>query len=55
MGFLTMSGNELQRIEVLAEILSGRRTEVSAKTSDTITGLEGGIQQTCVPSSSRNG
>jgi transposase len=25
-----MSGNELQRIEVLAEVLSGRRTEVSA-------------------------
>jgi hypothetical protein len=30
LGFLTMSGNELQRIEVLAEVLSGRRTEVSA-------------------------
>jgi hypothetical protein len=28
--FLTMSGNELQRIEVLAEVLSGRRTEASA-------------------------
>ena len=25
-----MSGNELQRIEVLAEVLSGRRTEASA-------------------------
>jgi hypothetical protein len=25
-----MSGNELQRIEILAEVLSGRRTEVSA-------------------------
>jgi transposase len=30
LGFLTMSGNELQRIEVLAEVLSGRRTEASA-------------------------
>ena len=30
MGFLTMSGNELQRIEVLAEVLSRRRTEASA-------------------------
>jgi Helix-turn-helix domain len=29
-GILTMSGNELQRIEVLAEVLSGRRTEASA-------------------------
>jgi ABC-type multidrug transport system ATPase subunit len=28
--FLTMSGNELQRIEVLAEVLPGRRTEASA-------------------------
>jgi Helix-turn-helix domain len=28
--FVTMSGNELQRIEVLAEVLSGRRTEASA-------------------------
>jgi len=27
-----MSGNELQRIEVLAEVLSGRRTETSAAT-----------------------
>jgi hypothetical protein len=30
LGFLTMRGNELQRIEVLAEVLSGRRTEASA-------------------------
>jgi hypothetical protein len=29
-GILTMSGNQLQRIEVLAEVLSGRRTEASA-------------------------
>jgi len=27
LGLLTMSGNELQRIEVLSEVLSGRRTE----------------------------
>ena len=32
MGFLTMSGNELQRIEILAEVLSRRRTEASAAT-----------------------
>jgi hypothetical protein len=32
LGFLTMSGNELQRIEVLAEVLSRRRTEASAAT-----------------------
>jgi hypothetical protein len=30
LGLLTMSGNELQRIEVLAEVLSRRRTEASA-------------------------
>jgi len=30
LGFLTTSGNELQRIEVLAEVLSRRRTEESA-------------------------
>ena len=32
MELLTMSGNELQRIEILAEVLSRRRTETSAAT-----------------------
>jgi len=32
MGWVTMGGRELQRIEVLSEVLARRRTEISANT-----------------------